>query len=267
MTATVSEMLSRAAALLDKGVCRGANARLKGGKACGVFDQRAASYSMYGALCAVLGPGLGDDKALQASPAWKLIALRAWTALHEERRSRMEYALHDLSDYLALFVASYSGQKTYGRHVPRLGRRSRDRGDGRVAVNARLTLQEAAAELGTKERWLNDWLRAHPRDDEGEPFYTPVGRDKVFHHTDITRIERALRGGVPCHSSSGRRAPVRRRTTKSEAPISESAWKRAAELTSDPSLSTRSSSSRSASSDTASTQRPNLHLVQGSPRS
>jgi len=39
--ATVSDVLIRAAALLDKGVCYGANARLAGGKACGVFDQRA----------------------------------------------------------------------------------------------------------------------------------------------------------------------------------------------------------------------------------
>lgn len=106
MTATVSEMLSRAAALLDKGVCRGANARLEGGKACGVFDQRAASYSMYGALCAVLGPGLGDDKALQASPAWKLIALRAWTALPEDRRTRMQYALHDLNEFIEVPAVS-----------------------------------------------------------------------------------------------------------------------------------------------------------------
>lgn len=98
--ATVSEVLTRAAAKLDKGVCRGANARLSDGKACGVFDQRAASYSMYGALCSVLGPGLGDDKALQASPAWKLIALRAWAVLSDDGAKQpgtwMAYALHDL---------------------------------------------------------------------------------------------------------------------------------------------------------------------------
>lgn len=101
MTAiTVSEVLLRAATLLDKGVCRGANARLEGGKACGVFDQRAAAYSMYGALCAVLGPGLGADKALQGSAAWKLIALRAWDAMPQDCQVgvRMEHALHELND-------------------------------------------------------------------------------------------------------------------------------------------------------------------------
>jgi len=98
--ATVSNVLTRAAILLERGVCRGANARLPDGKPCGVFDQRAASHSMYGALCSVLGPGLGDDKALQASPAWKLISLRAWAALPENAQGRMEYALHDLNDVL-----------------------------------------------------------------------------------------------------------------------------------------------------------------------
>jgi len=99
--ATVSDVLTRAAGLLAKGSCRGANARLNDGRPCGVFDTRAATYSMYGALCAVLGPGLGDDKALQASPAWKAIASRAWEAIPEDARSsRMEFALHDLNDRL-----------------------------------------------------------------------------------------------------------------------------------------------------------------------
>jgi hypothetical protein len=96
--ATVSGVLAAAASLLDRGVCRGANARLANGKACGVFDQRAVSHSMYGALCCVLGPGLGDEKALFASAAWKLISLRAWAILEEDERSRMEHALHDLND-------------------------------------------------------------------------------------------------------------------------------------------------------------------------
>jgi hypothetical protein len=55
---------------------------------------------MYGALCAVLGPGLGGDVSLQHSAAWKLITLRAWDALAADRRTRMEYALHDLNDQL-----------------------------------------------------------------------------------------------------------------------------------------------------------------------
>lgn len=53
---------------------------------------------MYGALCRVLGPELGDEKTLFASAAWKLIALRAWDVLEEDERSRLEYALHDLNE-------------------------------------------------------------------------------------------------------------------------------------------------------------------------
>lgn len=112
---SISDVLTRAADLLDKkGACRGANARLEGGKACGVFDQRAASFSLYGALCAVLGPGLGDDKALQASPAWKLIALRAWALIPQDVQagSRLEYALHDLNEHTkspALFFRDLAG--------------------------------------------------------------------------------------------------------------------------------------------------------------
>jgi hypothetical protein len=99
----------------------------------------------------------------------------------------------------------------------------------------RYTLEEAAKELRTTRRWLNDWLRAHPVDDQGIPFYTPVGRDKILLPSDITRIEAALRGKL-CRSVSGRRGPAKRRTTKSEAPTSDAEWKRVAELLNDPSL-------------------------------
>jgi hypothetical protein len=92
------------------------------------------------------------------------------------------------------------------------------------------------SELRKTKRWLNEWLRAHPVDDEGLAFYTPVGRDKVFLPSDITRIEAALREELQCRSISGRRASVKRRTTKSVERISESEWKRAAELLNDPSL-------------------------------
>jgi hypothetical protein len=57
---------------------------------------------------------------------------------------------------------------------------------------APLTLVQAAAELGGKPRWLKGWLRKHPADKAGEPYYTPVGRDKVFHPADIARIEQAI---------------------------------------------------------------------------
>jgi hypothetical protein len=127
-----------------------------------------------------------------------------------------------------------------------------------------LTLDETAAELHKSPRWLRGWLRANPQDKDGQLYYTPVGRDKIFHQSDIARIERALREGMQCRSSLGRRAQVKRRTMKYEGPTSESAWKLAAELTNDPSLSNSSAKSRSASRSTGNTHRPNLSLVQGS---
>ena len=126
------------------------------------------------------------------------------------------------------------------------------------------TLLEAADRLRKSKRWLLEWLRKHPADRNGEPFYTPVGRDKIFHQADIARIEAALRGGIQCRSVSGRRAPVKRRILKSEGHTSESEWKLAAELLNDPSLSNSSIGSRTASRSTGNTQRPRLSLVQGS---
>ena len=100
----------------------------------------------------------------------------------------------------------------------------------------RYTLEEAANELRKTRRWLNEWLRAHPVDSEGEPFFTPVGRDKILRSTDITRIELALREELKRRSSSGRRVRAKRQTTKSADHTSESEWKLVAELLDDPSL-------------------------------
>ena len=130
-----------------------------------------------------------------------------------------------------------------------------------------ITIDEAAAQLRTSKRWLLEWLRAHPMDSNGEPFYTPVGRAKIFHQADIARIERALRGEIQCRSNSGRRAPVKRRILKSEERISESAWKLAAELTNDPSLSSKSARSKDASRSTDNTRPPKLRLIRGSQHS
>lgn len=130
-----------------------------------------------------------------------------------------------------------------------------------------LTLNEAAAELRKTPRWLMEWLRKRPADKAGEPYYTPVGRDKIFHQADISRIELALREGVKCRSSSGRRGPAKRPITKSVERTSESEWKLAAELLNDPSLSNKSGRSKSASRPTGNTQRPKLSLVQGSQHS
>lgn len=127
-----------------------------------------------------------------------------------------------------------------------------------------LTLDEAAAELRKSARWLLEWLRKHPRDNDGEPYFTPVGRDKIFHQADIARIERALRESIQCHSRSGRRVQAKRPISKSADRTSESEWRSAAELTNDPSLVPNCGASKSVSKPTDNTRRPKLSLIQGS---
>lgn len=127
-----------------------------------------------------------------------------------------------------------------------------------------LTLPEAAGRLHKSRRWLLEWLRKHPADKAGEPYFTPVGRDKIFHQADIARIEIALRGKIKCRSVSGRRVPVKRRTTKSAEPISDAELRLAAELLNDPSLLNSSSGLRNASRSTGNTLHPSLKLIQGS---
>lgn len=129
-----------------------------------------------------------------------------------------------------------------------------------------LTLEEAAHHLRTSRRWLLTWLRDHPRDKAGEPYFTPVGRAKLFHQADIARIERDLREGIKCRSDLGPRAPARRRTMKSAAPIADpkehSLLRRAAELTGDRTLLSSSATSRTASTSTdAGPRRPRLVLI------
>ncbi|ODM71739.1 hypothetical protein A6X20_07295 [Bradyrhizobium elkanii] len=126
-----------------------------------------------------------------------------------------------------------------------------------------MTLEEAAAELHKTPRWLREWVRARPRDKLGEPFYTPVGRDKLFEPSDIARIKQALREELKCPSNSGRRGPAKRRTLKSAAPTDESMLKLAAELTGDPTLLKSLSGSKVSSTSTDNTphQKPRLRLV------
>jgi hypothetical protein len=74
----------------------------------------------------------------------------------------------------------------------------------------------------------------------------------------------ALREELQCRSTSGRRGPARRRTSKSAAPTLDAAWRLAAELTNDPSLASSSERSRNASRSTDATPRPKLSLIRGS---
>ena len=86
-----------------------------------------------------------------------------------------------------------------------------------------------------------DWLAKNPVDAFGRPFFSKLGRTRLFDDADISRIKEANRV-APCPSKSSRPAPVKRRTIRSEAHISGSLWTEAQELLRKP---LRSDSSRS----------------------
>jgi hypothetical protein len=59
------------------------------------------------------------------------------------------------------------------------------------------TLDEAARLLRKGGRWLRIWLADHPSDALGEPFYSPLGRNKTLDDGDIARIRAAERHRLP----------------------------------------------------------------------
>src|SRR5262249_14103044 len=103
------------------------------------------------------------------------------------------------------------------------------------------TLDEVAQHLHKSRRWLQDWLRAHPADRSGKPFYAPLGRTKTFDDSDIARIRAAANEDEQCRLNLSRPARERAQTGRSEGHTSASTWTKAAELTGDPSLSPNSS--------------------------
>jgi len=80
------------------------------------------------------------------------------------------------------------------------------------------TIDEAAAVLRKGTRWLASWLKAHPVDRYGEPFYHLAGRTKLFTDRDIDRI----RENLPCPLPSVRLGRLNHRTMRFAAPTSAS---------------------------------------------
>jgi hypothetical protein len=50
------------------------------------------------------------------------------------------------------------------------------------------TLAETARTLRKSERWLWDWLKRHPCDDNGQPFFRLAGRTKLFSLDDVMTV-------------------------------------------------------------------------------
>jgi hypothetical protein len=88
------------------------------------------------------------------------------------------------------------------------------------------TVDEAAAVLRKGPRWLADWLKSHPVDRYGEPFYHFAGRTKLFTDRDIDRI----RQNLPCPSPFARRDRRNRQVTRYAAPTSDRLLSEAQEL-------------------------------------
>jgi hypothetical protein len=88
------------------------------------------------------------------------------------------------------------------------------------------TINEAAAILRKGARWLASWLKVHPIDRYGEPFYHLAGRTKLFTDRDIDRI----RDNLPCPSPYALRDRRNRQVTRYAAPISDRLLSEAQEL-------------------------------------
>lgn len=50
------------------------------------------------------------------------------------------------------------------------------------------TETEIALALHRERRWLLDWLREHPTDVHGQPFYYQLGKSKRFSGDDVVRL-------------------------------------------------------------------------------
>jgi len=55
------------------------------------------------------------------------------------------------------------------------------------------TMDEAAKLLRLSRRFFQDWLRDHPFDEQGRPFYSAMGRRKTFDEDDLRRVREAAR--------------------------------------------------------------------------
>lgn len=96
------------------------------------------------------------------------------------------------------------------------------------------TLPEVAKLLRKSPRWLSEWLRRHPTDHHAAPFYTPMGRKKIFEANDVSRIFAAAREIEQCRLNSFRHAKARPLIGQSAARTSDDMWIEARRLLSDP---------------------------------
>lgn len=85
------------------------------------------------------------------------------------------------------------------------------------------TMNEAAKQLRMSRRWLQDWLRDHPLDAKGRPYYAPLGRCKTFDDDDLLRIRETAREEERIRLSPSRRVSARRASPPATPPERDTA--------------------------------------------
>src|SRR5713226_1970085 len=110
-------------------------------------------------------------------------------------------------------------------------------------------LDRVVERLDVTRRWLLEWLRKYPCDQNGTPFYRSAGRTKLFTETDIARLEATLPRPEPprCPSSSFLRAPATRTGRSAAATSTSNAYTEALALLNAASPNRRSRSSNGTS--------------------
>jgi len=83
-------------------------------------------------------------------------------------------------------------------------------------------IKDAAGRLGVSRRWLREFLREHPADKAGTPFYVPIGTRKRFTERDLERILEANRE-IEKELLSSRTSVFRMSTLRDQ--VAEEFWK------------------------------------------
>jgi helix-turn-helix protein len=60
--------------------------------------------------------------------------------------------------------------------------------DWQVFMPLTYNIKDAAERMGVSKQWLRKFLRQHPVDQSGIPFYVPFGNRKRFTERDLERI-------------------------------------------------------------------------------
>ena len=82
--------------------------------------------------------------------------------------------------------------------------------------------KDAALRLGVSRQWLRKFLRKHPADEAGIPFYVPIGNRKRFTERDLERILEANRE-IEKELLSSRTSVFRMSTLRDQ--VAEEFWK------------------------------------------